>query len=150
MENEEILEGSSKQLDLGRRLLKETEEIGAGVLSDLSKLTIKELRCNSLDKKTVYFFTFFYKGIGNGTLPRALFKYLCRPKNSASNFPVPSNLCTNGTRLWSQEILLCEKYSVADPGCLSWIADQKDSGSRILIRIKEFKYFNSVSKLSEI
>jgi hypothetical protein len=59
LENEEILEGSSKQLDLGRRLLKETEDIGAGVLSDLSKLTIKELCCNSADKKIVYFFPFF-------------------------------------------------------------------------------------------
>ncbi len=63
MENEEILEGSSKQLDLGRRLLKETEDIGAGVLSDLSKLTIKDFCCNSLDKKIVYFFNFFYKRI---------------------------------------------------------------------------------------
>ncbi len=45
--------------------------------------------------------------------------------------------------------------SVADPGCLSWIPDlgpeffhpgsriqgQKDRGSRIRIRIKEFNYF---------
>jgi hypothetical protein len=39
--------------------------------------------------------------------------------------------------------------SVADPGCLSririfpsWIQGRKDSGSRIRIRINEFKYFN--------
>jgi hypothetical protein len=38
--------------------------------------------------------------------------------------------------------------SVAGPGCLSRIQCQKDSGSRIRIRIKEFKYFNlkTVSK----
>jgi len=40
LDNEEILESSGKQLDLGRRLLKETEDIGAGVLSDLSKVSI--------------------------------------------------------------------------------------------------------------
>ncbi len=31
--------------------------------------------------------------------------------------------------------------SVADPRCLSRIKGQKDSGSRIRIRIKDFKYF---------
>ncbi len=40
--------------------------------------------------------------------------------------------------------------SVTDPGCSSWIPVQvkKIPGSRIRIRIKEFKYF--VFKLSEI
>ncbi len=37
LENEQILEGSGRQLDRGRRLLKETEDIGAGVLSDLGE-----------------------------------------------------------------------------------------------------------------
>ena len=37
MENEEILADSGSQLDQGRRLLKETEDIGASVLSDLGQ-----------------------------------------------------------------------------------------------------------------
>ncbi len=75
MENEEILEGSSKQLDLGRRLLKETEDIGAGVLSDLSKLTIKEFCCNSLDGQVISL-TFFTKG-SETVLYRELSSSIC-------------------------------------------------------------------------
>ncbi len=77
MENEVILEGSSKQLDLGRRLLKETEDIGAGVLSDLSKLTINKFFCNLLDKKdsSSLYRTFLTKG--QVTVPcTSIFKYL--------------------------------------------------------------------------
>ncbi len=105
---------------------------------------MKEFRRNSLDIKTVYTLYLLNKRVGKGTLQRALFQYgiSAAQKNIASNFPVPSNLCTKGTRLRSQEILLREKYGVADPGCLSRIQDQKDSGSKIRIRIKEFKYFN--------
>jgi hypothetical protein len=42
--------------------------------------------------------------------------------------------------------------TVADPGCLSWIHVQKDSGSRIRFRIKKkvFVTPNNFSKLSEI
>ena len=35
IENTEILDSSGRQLEAGRRLLRETEDIGAGVLEDL-------------------------------------------------------------------------------------------------------------------
>ena len=35
IENAELLDSSGRQLEAGRRLLQETEDIGAGVLEDL-------------------------------------------------------------------------------------------------------------------
>ncbi len=54
-----------------------------------------------------------------------------------------------------QNVFSCNIFSgVADPGCLFRIQGQKYSGSRIRIRIREFKYFyfltlKTVSKLSK-
>jgi hypothetical protein len=45
------------------------------------------------------------------------------------------------------ELLEMQLYScAAEPGCLYRIQGQKNSGSRIQIRIKEFKYYNPKHK----
>ncbi len=56
---------------------------------------------------------------------------------------IPPTLFSRASKQESENAILVAygKFSVADLGCSSRIQGQKDSGSRIRIRIKEFKYF---------
>jgi hypothetical protein len=77
--------------------------------------------------------------------PRAIQKSLARicifPLSTFSRLKRKSTVFLLEKKSTMRTPCYLRNYSVADPGCLSRMQGQKDSGCRIRIRIKEFKCF---------